>query len=74
MGLPKFGGDEVFRRIRAIDPNARVILASGMIEPDVMVEIWAAGSGRCPGYLWADDPVQRRDISGGRASVWKTTQ
>jgi PAS domain S-box-containing protein len=43
MGLPKFGGDEVFRRIRAIDPKARVILASGMIEPEVMAEMLGGG-------------------------------
>ncbi len=33
MGLPKLGGQELFRNIKAINPKARVILASGFIDP-----------------------------------------
>jgi PAS domain S-box-containing protein len=35
LGLPKFSGDEVLIRIRSIDPGAKLIAASGFIEPEV---------------------------------------
>ncbi|MBU1423409.1 MAG: response regulator [Bacteroidetes bacterium] len=43
MGLPKFGGEEVFRKIRAINPKAKVILISGFIDPHVKSELYKAG-------------------------------
>ena len=43
LGLPKFGGDEVFKRIRAINPKARVILSSGLVDPEVMGEMLRIG-------------------------------
>ena len=43
FGLPKFGGDEVFRRIRALDPKARVIIASGFVEPAIKAEMLEMG-------------------------------
>ena len=43
LGLPKFGGDEVFRRIKTIDARARVILASGFIDPDLKSEMLKMG-------------------------------
>jgi two-component system, cell cycle sensor histidine kinase and response regulator CckA len=43
LGLPKFGGDEVFKRIKAIDPKAKVILASGFIDPEVKAEMQNIG-------------------------------
>jgi two-component system, cell cycle sensor histidine kinase and response regulator CckA len=43
LGLPKFGGDEVFRRIKAIDPKARVILSSGLIDPEARGEMLKIG-------------------------------
>jgi two-component system cell cycle sensor histidine kinase/response regulator CckA len=43
LGLPKLGGDEVFTRIRAIDPEARVILASGFIDPAVKAAMMRKG-------------------------------
>ncbi len=33
MGLPRMGGEEVFERIREIDPAAAIILASGFFDP-----------------------------------------
>jgi two-component system cell cycle sensor histidine kinase/response regulator CckA len=42
-GLPVLSGDEVFRRVRAINPQAKVILASGFIEPDLKSELLKAG-------------------------------
>jgi signal transduction histidine kinase/ActR/RegA family two-component response regulator len=44
MGLPKLGGEDVFKRIRAIDPKAKVILASGFIDPEVKSEMYKAGA------------------------------
>jgi PAS domain S-box-containing protein len=43
IGLPKYGGDEVFKRIKLMDPKARVILASGFVEPRVKSELLEAG-------------------------------
>lgn len=43
LGLPKFGGDEVFKHIKAIDPKAKVILASGFIDPEVKAEMQNIG-------------------------------
>ncbi len=43
MGLPGLTGDEVFRRIRAINPQAKVILASGFIDPEQKSEFFKAG-------------------------------
>ncbi|MBI5472263.1 MAG: PAS domain S-box protein, partial [Ignavibacteriae bacterium] len=43
FGLPKYGGDEVFRRIRALDPKARVIIASGFVEPAIKAEMLQMG-------------------------------
>ncbi|MBX2991119.1 MAG: PAS domain S-box protein [Bacteroidetes bacterium] len=33
LGLPRMGGDELFKTIRALDPSAKFILASGFIDP-----------------------------------------
>jgi two-component system, cell cycle sensor histidine kinase and response regulator CckA len=44
IGLPVVGGAEVFRRIRAIEPAAKIILASGYIDPDLKAELQQAGA------------------------------
>lgn len=33
LGLPKFGGDELFRRLKKANPDVRLILSSGYMEP-----------------------------------------
>ncbi len=41
FGLPKFNGLELYRRLRSINPNVRMMIASGFIEPetkDLMLE------------------------------------
>lgn len=43
MGLPKSSGEELFWKIKAIDPKAKVILSSGFIEPNVRSELFKAG-------------------------------
>lgn len=41
LGLPKIGGDEVARRIREMNPHARIVIASGFIDPSVKSELQA---------------------------------
>lgn len=43
MGLPRLQGDEVLRRIIAINPNARVVIASGFIDPEMKNALFQAG-------------------------------
>ncbi len=42
LGLPKISGKEVVEQIGAMAPNARMILASGHIDPDIKIEISTA--------------------------------
>jgi two-component system cell cycle sensor histidine kinase/response regulator CckA len=43
LGLPKFGGDELCRRITALDPRIPLILASGFIEPGMKARVFGEG-------------------------------
>jgi len=43
FGLPKMNGDEVVRRINSINPAMKIILASGFIEPDIIIEMTKIG-------------------------------
>jgi signal transduction histidine kinase/ActR/RegA family two-component response regulator len=43
FGLARMQGDEVVREIRALDPRARIIVASGFIEPIVRKGLMANG-------------------------------
>ncbi|MFA6540721.1 MAG: response regulator [Bacteroidota bacterium] len=44
LGLPKLGGEEVYKRIRTIDPSAKIIIASGYIDPKVRSELLEHGA------------------------------
>ncbi len=44
IGLPKYSGSEVLARIKAINPKAKVIFASGFIEPNLKSELYKAGA------------------------------
>jgi len=44
MGLPKLGGWEVLRRVRQIDPGARVILASAYVDKELKAEMITSGA------------------------------
>jgi PAS domain S-box-containing protein len=44
MGLPRMSGADMFAKIRAIDPEARVILASGYLEPGLKSRLFNAGA------------------------------
>ncbi len=43
VGLPKLDGRGVFSQIKALNPQVRVIFASGYLEPDVKSEMFKAG-------------------------------
>jgi PAS domain S-box-containing protein len=44
MGLPKLGGWETFQRMRDINPNVKVILASGFVHPELKAEMINQGA------------------------------
>lgn len=39
LGMPKLGGEELVRRLISIDPNAKIVVASGYFEPAVRSEL-----------------------------------
>ena len=43
MGLPLLNGQDVFNRIRKINPEAKVIIASGDLEPETKARMYRAG-------------------------------
>ena len=43
LGLPKFDGGEVFKRMKEILPDVQFVLASGYIEPAAKSELFKAG-------------------------------
>jgi PAS domain S-box-containing protein len=44
MGLPKLSGREVLRKIREIDPEAKIILMSGYVDPDLQSKLYVLGA------------------------------
>jgi len=44
IGLPRMSGRDVFLRIRALRPSARVIIATGYIEPGTKTELLSLGA------------------------------
>jgi two-component system, cell cycle sensor histidine kinase and response regulator CckA len=47
MGLPRLEGAELVKRLIEIDPNVKVIIASGYLEPEVKAETLRAGAREC---------------------------
>jgi len=43
IGLPKLQGSDVFKRMKSIDPNVKVIVISGSIDPTLKFNLFAAG-------------------------------
>ncbi len=43
MGLPKLKGEEVFEQLHVIDPQVKVILTSGFVDPNLKQELLKAG-------------------------------
>ncbi|MBI1805851.1 MAG: PAS domain S-box protein [Ignavibacteria bacterium] len=44
VGLPKLGGQEVLLQLKAIDPEVKIILASGYFEPNIKSQMQEAGA------------------------------
>jgi two-component system, cell cycle sensor histidine kinase and response regulator CckA len=44
MGLPRLGGYEMFMEMKELNPDIKVILASGYFEPNLKVDLVAAGA------------------------------
>ena len=44
LGLPRLSGADAFAEMRKINPSARIILASGYIEPQVKSKLMADGA------------------------------
>ena len=44
MGLPRLSGTEEFIMLREIDPDIKVILASGYLDAELKVEMLNAGA------------------------------
>ncbi|MEX2117290.1 MAG: PAS domain S-box protein, partial [Bacteroidota bacterium] len=55
LGLPKMTGAEEFKRLKEIDPDVKVVFASGFIDPDVKSELQKGG---------ADDFLQKPYMAG----------
>jgi two-component system, cell cycle sensor histidine kinase and response regulator CckA len=44
IGLPKLGGDQVYKKLKEIDPNVKIILASGYIDPETRSSLKKMGA------------------------------
>jgi two-component system cell cycle sensor histidine kinase/response regulator CckA len=44
MGLPRLGGWEMFQKMKEVNPNVRVILASGYFDPNLKLDMLKAGA------------------------------
>jgi PAS domain S-box-containing protein len=44
MGLPKMGGYDEFKKLKEINPDVRVILAGGFLEPELRAEMLKQGA------------------------------
>ncbi|MDD8018212.1 MAG: PAS domain S-box protein [Bacteroidota bacterium] len=44
IGLPKLSGIDEFKQLKEINPEVRVVLASGFFEPDIKSELYKAGA------------------------------
>jgi two-component system cell cycle sensor histidine kinase/response regulator CckA len=57
MGLPRMAGQDLFARIREIDPAARVVLASGYLDPELKSHLFTLGA-----KAFLQKPYQPADI------------
>ena len=60
LGLPLLGGQDVFRQIREMDPQAKVILASGFIHPEMKSEMYKSGAKHFIQKPYLPDEVLRK--------------
>jgi PAS domain S-box-containing protein len=60
MGLPKLGGWQAFQMMREVNPTAKVILASGYLDPNLRTEMIASGAVDFIQKPYIPDEVLRR--------------
>ncbi len=60
IGLPKLGGEEVFRRIQAIRPEAKVIIASGLLTPETLASLQQLGARHLFAKPYAPEEMLRK--------------
>jgi PAS domain S-box-containing protein len=60
IGLPKMGGQEVFYKLKEFDPEVKVLLASGFLDPDMKIKMFEAGArGFIPKPYAPNDVLQK---------------
>jgi|GEM_PF-1212056 len=57
MGLPRMSGQDLFTRIREVDPCSRVVLASGYLDPELKTQLFSLGA-----KAFLQKPYQPADI------------
>ncbi len=57
MGLPRMSGQDLFSRIREMDPSSRIVLASGYLDPDLKSHLFTLGA-----RAFLQKPYQPADI------------
>ena len=64
MGLPKISGYDMFQKIRELNPRARVILASGYLNPALKSKLFVAGAKAfiAKPYQTADVLIKLREV------------
>jgi CheY-like chemotaxis protein len=60
VGLPKMSGIDVFKKLKEIHPQVKVILASGFFEPDLRVSLHQLGAGGFIQKPYSNDDVLRK--------------
>ena len=45
IGLPKMGGEDVFRQLRSMNPKVKIILTSGFMDPEIKARLRELGAG-----------------------------
>ncbi len=60
MGLPKLSGWEVLHKMREINPNAKVILASGYSDPKIESEMMKEGAKDYVAKPYDTDEISRK--------------
>ena len=60
MGLPKLSGWEVLHKMREINPNAKVILASGYSDPKIESEMMREGAKDYVAKPYDTDEISRK--------------
>jgi two-component system, cell cycle sensor histidine kinase and response regulator CckA len=60
IGLPKMGGQEVFQKLKELNPDVKVLLASGFLDPDLKIALFKAGARGFIQKPYAPDDVLKK--------------